>query len=359
MDSETSVSQTEAQVGGVTPKPALDGWLDRIVCGDSGEILRGLPDESIDVVVTSPPYFNQRDYGTGLGAEANVDRYIDALLVIFRECVRTAKKDGSLFFNLGDKYSDGSLLLVPYQFAHRAAHESGVKLINQITWVKPNPEPRQFKRRLVSATEPIFHFVRTDSYRYYPERFLEGLDISRERRDYKNGKIGESYFGLIERSDLSDAQKSKARIELEEVIREVKEGKLWSFRMKIRGTHSAAYGGYEGGRKDHIRVKGFTIIRMFDRPMKRDVISTPIIHNKYLHHPAVYPETLVRECLNLTTERGDVVLDPFLGSGTTAVVAKTMGRHYVGIESNPLYSERARKRLKATPVQANLLEFDV
>lgn len=61
--------------------------------------------------------------------------------------------------------------------------------------------------------------------------------------------------------------------ELNEVINEVKKGKIWSFRMKIRGIHSAAYGGYEGGRKNHIKIKGYTIIKMYDRPIKKDVIE--------------------------------------------------------------------------------------
>ena len=71
---------------------------------------------------------------------------------------------------------DGSLLLVPWLFAQAATKATGLKLINEITWVKPNPQPRQFKRRLVSATEPIFHFVKSDAYRYFPERFAEGVE---------------------------------------------------------------------------------------------------------------------------------------------------------------------------------------
>ena len=129
--------------------------------------------------------------------------------------------------------------------------------------------------------------------------------------------------------------------------------------MKVRGIHSAAYGGYEGGRKLHIESKGFTIIRMYDRPMKRDVIETPIISDKFLHHPAVFPSALVRECLSLTTEQGDIVLDPFLGSGTTAVVAKEMGRHYVGIEIDTRYCDAARKRINQTIAHGGISEFIV
>ena len=326
-------------------------------------MLRSFPDDCVNAVVTSPPYFHQRDYETNderaIGSEKTVEQYIEALMPTFRECARVLREDGSIFFNLGDKYDNGSLLMIPWLFASRASHETGLKLINQITWVKPNPQPRQFKRRLVSATEPVFHFVKSDNYRYFPDRFLEGEKYTRPVRDYRKGHIGEGYFRLIDRSMLTPEQKERARQELSAVIREVHDGKIWSFRMKVRGIHSAAYGGYEGGRKLHIEKKGFTILRMFDRPMKRDVIDTPIIQDKFVNHPAMFPSTLVRECLNLTTETDDVVLDPFLGSGTTAITAKEMGRHFVGIDLNSAYCEVARKRLASTKVQPTLFQYVV
>lgn len=337
-------------------------YTNRIIVGDSASVLRRIPPETVSAVVTSPPYFQQRDYGDspkGIGAEKSVGEYIDSLMPVFLECARVLREDGSIFFNLGDKYEDGSLLLVPWQFAREATRASGLKLINQITWVKPNPEPRQFKRRLVPATEPIFHFVKSDSYRYFPERFSEGLKLLRPKRDYSKGDIGKGYFRLIEHSKLSPSEKERAARDLRAVIREVREGKVWSFRMKIRGIHSAAYGGYEGGRKGQIDSQGFTILRMFDRPMKRDVIETPIIPDKFLNHPAMFPTTLVRECLSLTTEPGDLVLDPFVGSGTTPATAKEMGRTYLGVELNTDYCDTARKRIAETKGQPNLYEYVV
>jgi len=84
-----------------------------------------------------------------------------------------------------------------------------------------------------------------------------------------------------------------------------------------------------------------------------------VIAVKSPNHPAVYPEYLVQELLNLTTEVGDLVLDPFIGSGTTAVVAKRMGRRFIGFEINPAYCELARCRVEETVVQPSLLEFFV
>jgi site-specific DNA-methyltransferase (adenine-specific) len=178
-------------------------------------------------------------------------------------------------------------------------------------------------------------------------------------RNNKNpGKnIGKKYFDLIRKSDLTDKQKETAIEELNEVINEVSSGKIWSFRMKIKGIHSAAYGGYEGGRKDHIKVKGYTIIRMYNRPIKKDVIEAPILSLRYIHHPAIYPEIIVQECLNLTTELGDIILDPFIGSGTTAVVAKRMGRSYIGIDINEDYCKLTEERVKGTIIEPNLFDF--
>ena len=89
--------------------------IDQILCGDNFELIQKLPDSSIQLIITSPPYFQQRDYGGGMGNEPEVNAYIDTLLQLFRECVRVVKDDGSIVFNIGDKYEDSSLLLVPYR----------------------------------------------------------------------------------------------------------------------------------------------------------------------------------------------------------------------------------------------------
>lgn len=143
--------------------------------------------------------------------------------------------------------------------------------------------------------------------------------------------------------------KRKLRIMyLIETIDEVKKGKIESFRVKIKGIHAEPYGGQNGGRKIHIERDGFTIIKIYGKSIKRDVIESPVETIKGNIHPAVYPEYVVQEFLKLLTCENDVVLDPFLGSGTTAIVAKKMKRHYIGIEINPDYCEYAEKRLAAT-----------
>ena len=117
------------------------------------------------------------------------------------------KKDGSIVFNIGDKYEKSSLLLVPYRFAIKVLEKEPVKLVNEITWVKLNPTPRQFRKRLVSSTEPFFHFVVSDDYYYNLDAFMNLLDLTRNKKNGNGNNIGKKYFELIEKSDLTEEQK--------------------------------------------------------------------------------------------------------------------------------------------------------
>ena len=329
--------------------------VDQILCGDNLELIQQLPDCSIQLVITSPPYFQQRDYGGGMGNETNVNEYIDTLLCLFRECVRVVSDDGNIVFNIGDKYQDSSLLLVPYRFALAATNTGLVRLVNEITWVKKNPTPRQFSRRLVSSTEPFFHFAKSDRYFYNPKAFLAESHAPQHSNKKIGTNVGQRYFDLIDESDLSEAEKTVARIELAEVIQEVKRGKTQSFRMKIRGIHAAPFGGQMGGRTLQLKNKGFTIIRIHGNKLKRDVIETPVAAVKGNKHPAIYPMEVVEEFLHLLTPPGALVLDPFMGSGSTAVACKRLGRHYIGYDINAEYCEYAQQRVDDTPITMQCL----
>ena len=323
--------------------------IDQILCGDNLELIQELPDSSIHLVITSPPYFQQRDYGGGMGNEKETDEYIDTLLRLFRECVRVVRDDGSIVFNIGDKYEDSNLLLVPYRFAIAATETGLVKLVNEITWVKRNPTPRQFRRRLVSSTEPFFHFVKSDNYYYDLNAFLAAERVSKQSRKKDSTKLGQRYFELIAESELSKAEKIAAHKELTGVIQEVLQGEIHDFRMKIRGIHAQPFGGQIGGRTLQLKNKGFTIIRMHGNKLKRDVIETSVAAVKGNKHPAIYPVEVVEEFLHLLTPTGALVLDPFMGSGSTAVACKKLGRHYIGYDINAEYCADARQRVSETP----------
>lgn len=157
--------------------------------------------------------------------------------------------------------------------------------------------------------------------------------------------MGQKYFALVAESDLSPDDKQKARAALYAVIEEARRGDITGFRMKIRGVHSEAFGGQEGGRKGQMDKQGFTVIRLLGNKMKRDVIETPVETVKGCKHPAIYPAAIVEEFLRLLTVEGDVVLDPYMGSGSTAVACRRLNRRYIGFEINAEYCGYAEKRI--------------
>jgi site-specific DNA-methyltransferase (adenine-specific) len=320
--------------------------MNKIICGDSLEELSTLDPDSVDLVVTSPPYFQQRKYTEDdreIGSEIGPGFYLQILLGVFNECVRIIKPTGSIVWNMGDIYKDKSLQLLPYRFAINIIdHYKNIKLINDITWVKSNPTPRQYKKRLVSATEPFFHFVKSDDYYYDTDSYLVTEKTFVKKM---TGKKGWRYKELIEQSDLSEDEKYNAMEAIFQVRHELAQGKITDFRMKIRGMHKKAFGGQAGGRNNQIDKQGFTVIRMFGNKLKRDVIESSVANTKNIDHPAVFPLTLVTEVIKLLSEKGNVILDPFCGSGQVCVAAKSLDRQYLGIDLSPYYCEMARKRL--------------
>lgn len=332
-------------------------YKDEIIAGDSLKILKGMGSDSVDLVITSPPYFQQRDYGngnTGIGNENNENEYLDNLLDIFFESVRVTKPTGAIVYNVGDKYFKGGLLLIPYKFAIRVIESKKVFLVNDLTWLKLNPTPRQDKRKLIQSTEPFFVFAKTKEYHFDLENYLKHLDELNKRQGKPSQKLGKKYFELIENSKLNNTEKENARKKLEEAICMVYSEKISGFRMKIRDVHKLAYGGQAGGRNDQIINNGFTIININGNKLKKDVIESPVEITKDNKHPAVYPLYIIQELIKLLTKKDDIVLDPFNGSGTTCIAAKSLKRHYIGIDINPEYVRLAKERVKNIKYETEL-----
>ncbi len=219
-------------------------------------------------------------------------------------------------------------------------------MINQITWSKLNPTPRQDKRKLIQATEPFFIFAKSKHYHFDLDNYLKHLDdINKIGKNKPSEKLGKQYFELIENSDLTIAQKENARKSLQDAIISVRNGEIDSFRMKIKGIRKEAYGGMEGGRNNQIRNNGFTIIKILGNRLKKDLIESPVEMTKDNAHPAVYPLYIVQELIKLLSRENDLVLDPFCGSGTTCVAAKNLNRKYLGIEINADYVNLTNERL--------------
>ena len=320
--------------------------MNKIICGDSLEELSKLEPDSFDLIVTSPPYFKQRKYTEDkreIGSEPGMEFYLQILLGVFNECIRVIKPTGSIVWNMGDIYIDKSLQLLPYRFALNILdHHKNVKLINDITWVKSNPTPRQYKKRLVSATEPFFHFVKSDDYYYDKDEFTASVEPIKPN---KSPKKGMGYAKLITASSLPLVERFNAKLALNKTLSELREGKISDFRMKIRGMHKKAFGGQAGGRNNQIDKQGYTIIKMYGNKIKRDVIVNAVANTKNIDHPAVFPLTLVKEVIKLLSEKGNVILDPFCGSGQVCIAAKSLDRQYLGIDLSPYYCKMAIKRL--------------
>ena len=316
-----------------------------VICGDSAEVLRTHDARSIDLVVTSPPYFRQRSYTSeGLGNEATVDEYLNNLVCTFSKILPLMKPTGSIVYNLGDKIVGGSAQLVPYQFALKVLHQFNLRLVNDITWVKSNPTPHQFSRRLIASTEPFFHFALGKDYYYDRDSFLPAEQ--KKPRSRPTDKLGSRYRKLIEESALNADERTAAHKALDEVISEVRNGEIHSFRMKIRDIHAPAYGGQDGGRKMRIEKYGFTIIRISGNPLKRDVIESPVESLPGNGHPAIFPVRVVRELVRMLCPEGGTVLDPYVGSGSTMVAALMEGRNCIGIDISPEYCKSSLSRIR-------------
>lgn len=322
--------------------------VNKIHLGDNIILFKNIPDSSINCIITSPPYYQQRDYGNGWGTNESMEDYITKLINVFRECIRVIKDDGHIIFNVGDKYIKSNLILMPFKFAVKVNEIfPKIKLINNITWVKTNPTPRQFKRRLVAATEQFFDFVKSNKYYYDRDSFLEeDVAIKNNKTIKVSPEKGKKYIQMVkETENLTEEEKKKALNHIDTMLEEIRDGKITDFRMKIRGIHSAAYGGHEGGRRTEIKKNGYTMIRMYGKKMKMDYIINSKETVSFSKHPAMFPKKLIEKLLVLLTKERDVVLDPYMGSGSTALACIEKNRKFIGFEISPEYCKYSEKRI--------------
>jgi len=305
---------------------------DRILCGDALEMLRTLPDNSVHCCVTSPPYYALRDYGVDgqIGREDTPAQYVARLTDVFSEVRRVLRPSGTLWLNIADtyagkgnqgdsvdpKYPNGrtgqtvainrrvegckakDMIGIPWMLAF-ALRDSGWYLRSDIIWQKANPMPESCKDRPSRCYEHVFLLTKSRSYYYDAAAIAEPVAESTPMRMRRK-------FG--------------------------------------KNKYSAGIPGQAHQHLNDYRPNGYA---EEDIPLlrnKRDVWQINSVPYKGAHF-AAYPPKLVETCLLAGCPQDGIVLDPFLGSGTTAAVAKQMGRHYIGIELNPDYCELAKQRI--------------
>ena len=155
-------------------KISASKFTDTIVCGDIHEVAETLPRDFVDTIVTSPPYYRQRDYGSGLqiGQEKTPQEYTDSLASVFEKLLPVVKESGSLWLVLGDKYINGELQGMPWRVA-LALKDVGWHLRSDVIWHKPNAMPSSTKTRPTTDHEYVFLFTRSKNYFYDADAIRE------------------------------------------------------------------------------------------------------------------------------------------------------------------------------------------
>lgn len=323
--------------------------------GDALKVLAHLPDDCIDCVVTSPPYYMKRQYlGGGIGLEATYQEYIDNLLLIIKEIYRVLKPTGSFWLNIGDSYKNKQLLNIPHRVAIKMQDEQKWILRNTVVWDKMKGAMSQSKDSLGCEYEPLFHFVKRKAGYYYNSdavrkrprsaRIENGAVIS------ATGVSGVRYRRKIELStELTEEQRINAYQALEEVLDRIKKGELSDFRMVIKGANQRVTNGDTtnlSGRAKELQEKGFYFLLYNPNgSMISDVwqIIPEDTQGRKLHF-APFPEDLVKTPIVLTCPPNGIVLDPFVGTGTTSYVAAQLKHKSIGIDLAQEYLELAENR---------------
>jgi site-specific DNA-methyltransferase (adenine-specific) len=305
----TSSCIREEPDGSYVARPGIAAFRDKILCGDATVTLSTIPDSSVQCIVTSPPYFRQRDYGTGncqIGSENTVEEYIQRLLEVFRECRRVLKADGLLWLNLGDKFLDGVLLGLPWRVAI-AMQQAGWLLRCDVIWHKPNAMPHSVKTRPTVDHEYIFMFSKSSDYYYDADAIREPHVTFSENTRMKGGR---NHFG--KRNGTPEVGKNSGNANLH------------------NGRWDQAF--HPLGRN------------------RRTVWSIPLSKYRGAHF-AVFPEKLVENCVKASSKPKDLILDPFAGSGTVGVVAARFQRFFILIELSAAYCKLIERRLSESQLE--------
>lgn len=339
--------------------------INRIYLGDCLSGLKKMKANSVDCCITSPPYFGLRDYGHAdqLGLEKTVEEYIQKIVEIFQEVHRVLKTNGTLWLNLGDSYigtttGSGSqkssrlqggkstqinagkrpdkkpgnglknkdLIGIPWMAAF-ALRGAGWFLRQDIIWHKLNPMPESVVDRCTKAHEYIFLMSKSGKYYYDQAAIMQPLAAStlsdgrftnpdymppRPDRGYAGGPP-QAGGGHLKRKSGNKRRKTGAERGCPEI-------------MAVTRVPACPWEGNTANKRSVWTVSGQPFVGA---------------------HFATFPPALIVDCIKAGCPENGTVLDPFMGAGTTAVVARKLNRNFIGFELNPDYIKIAEKRLRA------------
>ena len=342
-------------------KPLEDNIRHNFLLGDCLSVLKQIDSESVDCIVTSPPYWGMRAYDNEesefeVGNESKFEQYVQILIEIFNEAKRVLKKEGSLWLNLGDKYVDKKLLGMPWRVAISLMDKGGWIMRNDVIWHQLKGT-QSCKDRLRDSYEHIFHFVKSKKYYYDADSIriqpTKLPIISDNSTTSSTGVSGKKYRKMIQEStELTPQEKINAEKALDEVLAEIRLGLVNDFRMTIRGVQRAWHSDNIkiSGRAKELINRGYYIMRISSKGHLPTDIWDIVTEDTWRtdSHCAVYPEALLRIPMLATCPENGIVLDPFSGTGTTVSAALKLGRRGVGIELSPEYLKISQQRIQPT-----------
>lgn len=343
-------------------------FSNRIHCGDALEVLKTLPDECVQMCVTSPPYWGLRNYGVEgqIGLEPTPFEYVARMVGVFREVRRVLNNDGTLWLNLGDSYATGGgsvgrapgggdqgerfiragmivtqpnrmpidglkpkdLVGIPWRLAF-ALQADGWYLRQDIIWAKGNCMPESVQDRCTKSHEYLFLLSKSQWY-FFDHLSIQEPSSPESHARYRRGRSNSHKY-----ADGGPGNQTLAK-SFEHMI-DQPEGPKDVLRDRSRDRASAST---RMGREARWRESA-PIIQYRNKRSVWTVNSSRLSET----HFATFPPKLIEPCILAGSRQGDLVLDPFMGAGTTAVVAQNLGRKWLGIELNSEYVDMAKRRI--------------
>jgi len=275
-----------------------------ILNGDCFNLIKDLDKNSIDLVITSPPYSDIINYGKSVSIK-KPDEYCDWILPLFDEIERVLKNSGSFILNINDRCVDGFRSPFVYDLISRSQKETNIKLYDTYFWYKENPMPNGSNKRFRTSTEFIFHFVKNKDFKFYMDRVYQ--KISSDTISRYNRQRSEKHGIIIDGQRMRKIESLNIKKTNEKPNYSEKKRPENVFKFKTAGA----------------------------------------ARDNLIKHPAPFHKDLPSYFINLLTDEGDTILDPFSGIGTTGISCIDLNRKYIGFELNTNYADYSIQRINA------------